>query len=330
MSLRVAVVGGGAVGSACARALAERGARVRILDAGHGRAAGSWAAAGLLTAARPHLLPEAVHALAARSLELWQEVAARRPEVELRLVGLLLLGDDPDWLAFRAARGLSSESASWHGTPAHRFPEVEVVRSSRAAAALRDGLPVERAEVVDLASLRREVDLVVLAAGAWSSPLLAAAGLDLAVRPRRGQMLRFAAGRLSTALVVAGGDELAVPRADGSVVVGTTLEDVGFDPRTVPDDLARLEAWARAAIPGLGRRVDTWAGLRPCAAGAAPTVGWAAPDVMVAVGHHRNGLLLAPATAELVADLALGRPPQVPADALAPAARAQASSSTST
>jgi len=104
---------------------------------------------------------------------------------------------------------------------------------------------------------------VVLAAGAWSSPLLAAAGLDLAVRPRRGQMLRFAAGRLSTALVVAGGDELAVPRADGSVVVGTTLEDVGFDSRTVPDDLARLEAWARAAIPGLGRRVDAWAGLRP-------------------------------------------------------------------
>jgi len=142
-------------------------------------------------------------------------------------------------------------------------------------------------------------------------------------------MMLFDGGRLPSALVAADGEELAVPRTDGTVAVGTTLEDAGFDAVTVPADLQRLEAWARAQVPALGRRVDAWAGLRPSSPHVAPTIGWAAPDVLVAVGHHRNGLLLAPATGELIADLAFGRTPRLPAGAFAPSPSAQASSSTS-
>jgi glycine oxidase len=110
-----------------------------------------------------------------------------------------------------------------------------------------------------------------------------------------------------------------VPRADGRVVVGTTLEDVGFDGRTVAADLDRLEAWARRWVPGLGRRERAWAGLRPWSASPSPTIGVLCPGVIAAVGHFRNGLLLAPATGELVADLALGRAPRVdPAPFAAP------------
>jgi glycine oxidase len=59
--------------------------------------------------------------------------------------------------------------------------------------------------------------------------------------------------------------------------------------------------------------VDAWAGFRPWSPDPVPTVALAAPGVAVAVGHHRNGILLAPATGELVADLLLGRPTRVPA-----------------
>jgi glycine oxidase len=71
-------------------------------------------------------------------------------------------------------------------------------------------------------------------------------------------------------------------------------------------------------VPGLGDRVDAWAGMRPWSPRATPTIGRLAPDVIAAVGHFRNGILLAPATGELVADLALGRTPRVPPAPYAP------------
>ena len=126
-------------------------------------------------------------------------------------------------------------------------------------------------------------------------------------------MMVFDRGDLDAVLMEKATEGVAVPRADGRVVAGTTLEDVGFEEGTVPDDLDRLEAWARRWIPGLGRREDAWAGFRPWSPDPVPTVALAAPGVAVAVGHHRNGILLAPASGELVADLLLGRPTRVPA-----------------
>jgi glycine oxidase len=126
-------------------------------------------------------------------------------------------------------------------------------------------------------------------------------------------MMLFDGGDLPTVLMEKAAEGVAVPRADGRIVAGTTLEDVGFDARTVAADLDRLEAWARRWIPRLGRRVDAWAGFRPWSPRPVPTVALAAPGVAVAVGHHRNGVLLAPATGELVADLLLGRPTRVAA-----------------
>ena len=314
---RVAVLGAGAVGAACARALADGGARVRVIDPGAGRAAGSWAAAGILSPSHPESLPGPVHALAARSLELWEDIAREHPAVELRHTGLVLVGDDPGWLAWRAARGLADEAAAWtradgSEVAAHRFPEVRVVRTPRVAPALLADLPVEAA-TVPLEQLRAESDVVVIAAGAWAGPLLDAAGGGATVSPRRGQMLLFEGGRIDTVLMEAGpgGVQLAVPRADGRVVVGTTLEDVGFDAGTVPADLDRLEAWARAWVPGLGAREAAWSGFRPWSDRPVPLIGHVGPGLVAAVGHFRNGILLAPATGELVADLVLGRAPRV-------------------
>lgn len=318
---RVTVLGAGVVGAACARALADGGARVRVIDPGAGRAAGSWAAAGILSPSHPETLPEPVHALAARSLELWEGIAQRHPRIELRRTGLLLVGGDPAWLAWRSARGMAADPATWnradgHEVAGHRFPEVRVVRTPRVGPALLGDIRVEAA-TAPLGRLRAEADAVVIAAGAWAAPFLEAAGVAVAVAPRRGQMLLFDRGRIDTVLMEArpGGVSLAVPRADGRVVVGTTLEDVGFDTGTVPAELDRLEEWARRWVPGLGAREDAWSGFRPWSDRAVPLIGPLAPGLVAAVGHFRNGILLAPATGELVADLILGRAPRVTAEA---------------
>jgi glycine oxidase len=312
------VVGAGLVGAASARALADAGWRVRVLDAGEGRAAASWAAAGLLSVGSPQRVPPAVHELGARSLELWRELGRRHPAIELRRTGMLVVGDDPEWAAWRAAAGLPTERTRWRGRPALRLPEVEVVRANRCAPALLGDIPVERARVDDVGALRDGADLVVVAAGAWAAPLLAALGVRTTVAPRRGQMMIFDRGDLPTVLYRAGGEELAVPRADGRVLIGTTLEDAGFDAAPRDEDLDRLEAWARSEISGLGRREDAWAGLRPWSPDPAPAIGWAADGVIVAAGHFRNGILLAPGTGEIVRALAEGREPFIPAASFAP------------
>ena len=318
MSARAVVLGAGMVGASCARELARAGCDVRVIDPGAGRAAASWAAAGILSASVPQDLPEPVHVLAARSLGLWHDIAREHPEVELRRTGALLIGVDEAWWSWRGARGLLPARAPGggaDGTTAEglRLPEVEVVRTPRAARALLAGVTVETREPPPLAALRRECDLLVVATGAWASPHLRELGIALRVAPRRGQMMVFDRGDLDVVLMEKATEGVAVPRADGRVVAGTTLEDVGFDERTVPRDLDRLEAWARRWIPGLGRREDAWAGFRPWSPDPVPTIALAAPGVAVAVGHHRNGILLAPATGELVADLLLGRPTRVPA-----------------
>ncbi|WP_217915002.1 FAD-dependent oxidoreductase [Miltoncostaea marina] len=322
---RVVVLGAGVVGAACARHLADGGARVRVLDPGAGRAAGSWAAAGILSPSHPERLPDHVHALAARSLELWDDLAARAPQVELRRPGVTVLGGDPAWRDWREARGLPVEEVLWtradgSAEPAMRFPGVGLVRPPRAAGALLGGITVEARPAPPLEELRARADVVVVATGAWAAAHLAEAGLDLPVAPRRGQMLLFDRGRLGTILMEPVNEGVAVPRADGRVVAGTTMEDAGFAAATVAEDLDRLERWARGAIPGLGARIDAWAGFRPWSPVPAPTIGEVAPGVVAAVGHFRNGILLAPATGELVADLVLGRPPRVPAAPFAPAA----------
>jgi glycine oxidase len=184
------------------------------------------------------------------------------------------------------------------------FPEVMTIRPDLAARALLEGIDVQAGQVEDPGELRRRADLVVIAAGAWAGPLLAQAGVEVQVAPRRGQMMLFDRGELPHVLLSSDSEEVAVPRSDGCVLVGTTLEDVGFDAATEPATLERLEGWARRMVPGLGRRVDCWAGLRPWSDRDLPTIARVADDVIAATGHFRNGLLLAPVTAERVVQLA--------------------------
>jgi glycine oxidase len=103
-----------------------------------------------------------------------------------------------------------------------------------------------------------------------------------------------------------------IPRSDGRVVVGATLEHAGFDKRTDPDTIHRLHQAAIRTLPPLhsGRIHEAWAGLRPGTPDDLPILGATSiPGYFVATGHYRDGILLAPVTAEIMARVVTGSDP---------------------
>ncbi len=155
--------------------------------------------------------------------------------------------------------------------------------------------------------------------GAWTtdpSDLATSATPESAysVIPVKGQMLALAIPpELPIDITVRTAHFYIVPRLQGPqagrAIIGATLEHVGFDKTVHPSDIAALHAQAAALVPGLAnvRIVDTWAGLRPATADRLPLLGAhpTKPHHFVATGHFRNGILLAPATAQVMADLLL-------------------------
>jgi glycine oxidase len=178
--------------------------------------------------------------------------------------------------------------------------------------------PVEAAEVVvdgDRVRVRGgdrswDADAVVIAAGSWSSRVRIR-GVDLpAVRPVRGQLLHLRwAGADLPRRVVWGPDCYTVPWSDGSLLVGATVEDAGFDERSTVDGVRQLLDAVCALLPSSGRASieAVRVGLRPASGDGMPIVGPlpSMPNVILATGHYRNGILLAPLTAEIVAKYVL-------------------------
>lgn len=147
-----------------------------------------------------------------------------------------------------------------------------------------------------------EPGTVVLAAGAWSSHV---PGLEAesSITPVRGQMMALRPSR-PIGRVLTSGDAFLVPRPNGEVWVGATFEDVGFVKGVTPAGLRTLAAHAERLVPELAAApmVRAWSGLRPMLDGG-PVIGrvGSLENVLIAAGHHRSGVLLAPITAATVA-----------------------------
>ncbi len=156
---------------------------------------------------------------------------------------------------------------------------------------------------------------VVVAAGAWSGPLLQHLGLHAPTPPVKGQIVLLRGDRRLLNRIVEHGKNYLVPRDDGRILIGATEEDAGFDSRPTARGARDLLDEALRLCPVLGEAVveTTWAGLRPGSIDAKPYLGTAPgfENLFVATGHKRAGLQLAPGTAEVVADLMLDRPPRV-------------------
>jgi glycine oxidase len=148
--------------------------------------------------------------------------------------------------------------------------------------------------------------VIVAAAGAWTSQLMPEQpSSDLKIEPVRGQMVCFEAPQIVRHVIYSSRGYL-VPRRDGRLLAGSTSEHAGFDKRVTDDGVKSITAMAVEIAPSLKDLPvdDSWAGFRPHAADDLPVLG---PDEEVeglfyATGHYRNGILLAPITAELIAD----------------------------
>jgi glycine oxidase len=148
---------------------------------------------------------------------------------------------------------------------------------------------------------------VVVAAGAWSSQLQGV-GENVPVRPVRGQLLRLRdpAGAGLLRRVVRFGGAYLVPRADGRYVLGATVEERGFDLQPDVGGVYQLLRDAHELVPGVSelKIEELSVGLRPGTPDNAPAIGAGALDGLIwATGHYRNGILLAPLTAQLVVSL---------------------------
>jgi glycine oxidase len=149
--------------------------------------------------------------------------------------------------------------------------------------------------------------------GAWSGA---------PVKPRKGQMLYLQPRRHDLLQHVVHAPEVyLVPRSSGKILVGATVEDAGFDKTVTPATIADLHHAAAQYLPELAAApvIESWAGLRPGTPDDLPILGpTGTPGIFIAGGHFRNGILLAPITAKIMADLVTGAQPSLDLSAFAP------------
>lgn len=339
------MIGGGVIGCATALALAAAGCRVTLIERGALGGESSWAGAGLLSPLLPWHYREEVTRLTDWSRALYPAWigdlhAASGVDPEYRASGMLVLPpyDLAAALAWAGAHGepvqeisarsmlpdlAIDDSALWMS----RVAQVRNPRLLQALrlALLRQGVQIleqtavtawratpSRIDAVTTAQGAIAADVFVLAAGAWSRELLGEQGVAIPIKPVRGQIVLFKSepGRLRQAVYRDG--LYIIPRDDGHILAGSTLEDVGFDKGVT--EAARIDLSRRAAelLPFLEQTpmVGHWAGLRPGSPDNIPIMARhpRLENLYLSSGHFRYGVTMAPASAQLMANLILGRP----------------------
>ncbi|WP_199431405.1 glycine oxidase ThiO [Qaidamihabitans albus] len=232
----------------------------------------------------------------------------------------------------RAEQGLSGAVHGGLLVPGDLAVDNRKLLDALRAAALRHGAAfvAEQAvtvepDLVRTHSAERGFDTVLLAAGAWSARLHP----ELAgrVRPLKGEILRLRARRhtlppprRTVRAVVEGRPVYLVPRDGGELVLGATQYEAGFDSTVTARGVRELLEGAERVFPAVAEYelVETAAGLRAASADNLPYLGVLGDGVLAATGHHRNGLLLAPVTADAVLALLAGRPLPPHAEAARP------------
>ena len=345
----VLVVGAGVIGCAVAHELAERGARVQVIDARQPGQGATRASAGVLAPYIEGHQSASLRELGCRSLDLYDTfveraraasgldiVYLRNGTIELALtdgevdrlsalsVALWKEGIEARWvppLAFEDNEPLLSPTAlgALLVMP-HGFVGVTSLTLALAASAERCGArfknetgairihPMPAGRVgVETASASWDADRVVLAAGSWSSQITVEGADPVPVVPVRGQLVELQTEPGALRHVVWGSQGYLVPWPDGTVLVGATSEDVGFDESTTDEGIRGLREMAASLVPALADApmIGARAGLRPRGPDDLPLVGPSSvvPGLIHASAHFRNGVLLAPLTAALVRQL---------------------------
>ena len=160
----------------------------------------------------------------------------------------------------------------------------------------------------------------VLAAGCWSGEVASGLIPRFPIKPCRGQMLEFETLR-ELPFIIRAGMHYLVPRADHRVVIGTTSEYNGFEKTVTANGLLSILEGISSVMPQVREFsfLRAWAGLRPDTADHLPILGYGRfSNLLFATGHFRNGILLAPVTAEIISDLILKKSTRRPIEAYRP------------
>ena len=310
----VAIAGGGLIGLASALELAERGLSVTVFDAQTPGQA-SWAAAGILGPQSEAHAPSPLVELCTKSYALYpQFVQKLQADCGFRQNGTLHLAfTEPEAEQLQARRKWQTEAGLRIEERQHEkallalfFPDEGQVDNRKLVQALRAAcerakVTFEKKAVQSLEDLKAKTK--VICAGSWSAQLVQ--GLN--VFPQKGQLLLL--DERAPSQVIFGGGGYAVPR-NGRTLIGATAEDAGFETATTAEGREYLVKVARN-LGFEGRAIDQWAGLRPVTPDGLPILDKLKSGTIVATGHYRNGVLLTPMTARVVAALVCGEPPPV-------------------
>lgn len=338
------IVGGGLIGLLTARVLSDTGASITVLERNHFGQESSWAGGGILSPLYPWKYPAPVNMLAKWSQPKYRELAQQLQDstgidVEWINSGMLILDSDEAeaamaWqkendsnIALVTAHEIRTIEPAVEADPEGGIwmPDVAQVRNPIFVKALLQDLKqsgvhlATDSEVTHLLTKQGHIegvrteyseimaDKVIIASGAWTAKLLKDLGQELPIVPVRGQMILYRAkpGQLTRIILKDG--HYAIPRRDGHVLVGSTMEEVGFDKTVTEEAREELDLVARELVPILAEAEieKHWAGLRPGSPTGVPFIGPhpTVEGLYINAGHFRNGVVMAPASAQLMLDI---------------------------
>jgi len=354
LKAEILIIGGGVIGLTSAQSLLLSGYRVTLVERGTIGLEASWAGGGILSPLCPWDYREAVTRLALRGMDMFSEAAALLHaatgiDPEYRRSGMLLLPPFQQELAehwcaqhrfalhrVKLADHLPVRHGRQYQGKGLLLPDIAQVRNPRLLQALSEhvrmlgGVIHEHQEVhgfeltgdriawLQTAHGKLDADIYIVAAGAWSKALLGEHALGVDIRPIKGQILLFKFDAPPFRQILLKENLYFIPRRDGHVLVGSTLEDVGFDKSATVEARESLLQRVLEIFPDWGDHVPArhWAGSRPGSPDNIPTIGRHPhlTNLYINSGHFRYGVTMSLASAELLRNEIKGEPQPFPVD----------------